>query len=191
METLILKLFDGGNNMRIPLQITARNFELPETFREDIRKRAENLDKYYDQIMKCRIMVEVPHHHRHEGALYNVRIDMTVPGAELVIKREPHKDINVAIRDAFDAARRKLEDFARRQRGDVKHHEEVPRARISALFLDKGFGFLTTPEGEEVYFHAHSILNRNFQQLKIGMGVQFVKEEGEKGPQASSVTVIE
>ncbi|PIQ94437.1 MAG: hypothetical protein COV68_04355 [Nitrospirae bacterium CG11_big_fil_rev_8_21_14_0_20_41_14] len=60
METLILKLFDGGNNMRLPLQITARNFDLPETFREDIRKKAENLDKYYDQIMRCRIVVEVP-----------------------------------------------------------------------------------------------------------------------------------
>ncbi|MBE0427965.1 MAG: HPF/RaiA family ribosome-associated protein [Nitrospirae bacterium] len=177
--------------MKMPLQITARNFDLPETFREDIRKKAEKLDKYYPQIMHCRVTVEVPHRHHHEGFLYNIRIDITVPGAELVIKREPNKDIYVAIRDAFDAARRKLEDFARRQRGDVKHHEEVPRAHISALFLDKGFGFLTTPEGEEVYFHAHSILNRKFQQLKIGMEVHFVKEEGEKGPQASSVTVIE
>jgi ribosome-associated translation inhibitor RaiA len=51
--------------MRLPLQIAARNFDLPETFREDIRKKAENLDKYYDQIMRCRIMVEVPHHRKH------------------------------------------------------------------------------------------------------------------------------
>ena len=76
--------------MRMPLQITACNFDLPETFREEIRKKAENLDKYYPQIMHCRVTVEVPHRHRREGALYNVHIDMTVPGTELVIKRESH-----------------------------------------------------------------------------------------------------
>jgi ribosomal subunit interface protein len=177
--------------MRLPLQITARNFDLPETFREDIRKKAENLDKYYDQIMRCRIVVEVPHHHRREGALYNVRIDMTVPGTELVIKREPNKDIHVAIRDAFDAARRQLEDFARKQRDDVKHHEETPHARISALFLAKGYGFLTTSDGSEIYFHEHSVINYDFKHLKVGMEVRFVEEQGEKGPQASTVSVIE
>jgi len=177
--------------MRIPLQITARNFDLPETFRDEIHKKAEHLDKYYDQIMRCRIVVEVPHRHRHEGFLYNIRIDITVPGSELVIKREPHKDLNVAIRDAFDAARRKLEDFARRQRGDIKHHEEVPRARISALFPVKGYGFLTTSDGLEIYFHEHSVTNYDFNHLKVGMEVRFVEEQGEKGPQASSVTVLE
>jgi ribosomal subunit interface protein len=177
--------------MRLPLQITARNFDLPETFREDIHKKAENLDKYYDQIMRCRIVVEVPHHHRREGALYNVRIDMTVPGTELVIKHEPNKDINVAIRDAFDAARRQLEDFARKQRDDVKHHEETPHARISALFLAKGYGFLTTLDGNEIYFHKNSVINYDFKHLKVGMEARFVEEQGEKGPQASTVTVIE
>jgi len=177
--------------MRLPLQITARNFDLPEVFKEDIRKKAEKLDKYYDQIMRCRVTVEVPHRHRHEGALYNVRIDITVPGAELVIKREPHKDINAAIRDSFDAARRQLEDFARRQRGDVKHHEEIPHAHISALFPDRGYGFLTTSDGVDIYFHEHSVINYDFKHLKVGMEVHFVEEQGEKGPQASTVTVIE
>ncbi|HHT9123278.1 MAG TPA: cold-shock protein, partial [Candidatus Wunengus sp. YC63] len=96
----------------------------------------------------------------------------------------------VSIRDAFHDARRKLEDFARRQRGDVKHHEEPTHARISALFPDKGYGFLTTPDGREVYFHEHSVLNRKFKQLEIGIEVRFAEEMGEKGPQASSVTVV-
>lgn len=176
--------------MKIPLQITARNLDLPEAIKEEIRKKAEKLDKYYDQIMHCRVVVEVPHRHHREGILYNVRIDMTVPGAELIVKREPSEELEVAVRDAFDAARRKLEDFARKQRGAVKHHEELPHARISALFPDKGYGFLTTPEGREIYFHEHSVLNRDFKQLKIGMEVSFVEEEGEKGPQASTVTVL-
>ena len=177
--------------MKIPLQITVRNLDLTEAFKEEIQKKAEKLDKFYDQIMRCRVVVEVPHRHSHEGILYKVHIHMTVPGTELVVERELADDLEVAIRDAFDAARRKLEDFARRQRGDVKQHEPLPHARISALFLDKGYGFLTTVDNREIYFHEHSIVNRDFGHLKVGMEVRFVEEEGEKGPQASTVTVVE
>jgi len=177
--------------MKIPLQITARNLDLAEVFKEEIQKKAEKLDKFYDQIMRCRVVVEVPHRHSREGILYKVHIHMTVPGTELVVEREMAEDLEVAIRDAFDAARRKLEDFARRQRGDVKQHETLPHARISALFLNKGYGFLTTLDDREIYFHKNSILNRDFKQLKVGMEVRFVEEQGEKGPQASSVTVVE
>ena len=177
--------------MKLELKITARNLELSEFIKEDIRERAGKLDKFYDRIMHFRVVVEVPHHHKHEGISYNVRIDMTVPGSELIVKREPNEDLEVAIRDAFDAARRKLEDFARRQRGDVKQHEALPRARISALFLDKGYGFLATPDNREIYFHEHSVLNCDFKQLKVGIEVRFVEEQGEKGPQASTVTVVE
>jgi ribosomal subunit interface protein len=177
--------------MKIPLQITTRNLDLAEVFKEDIREKAEKLDKFYDQIMRCKVVVEVPHRHSHEGILYKVHIHMTVPGVELVIERELAEDLEVAIRDAFDAARRKLEDFARRQRGEVKQHEALPHAHISALFLNKGYGFLTTLDDREIYFHEHSVVNRDFKHLKVGMEVRFVEEQGEKGPQASSVTIVE
>lgn len=176
--------------MKLQLQITAHNIELNEFIKEDIREKAEKLDNFYDQIMRCRVVVDVPHRHKHEGILYDVHIYMTLPGAELIIKREPNEDLAVAIRDAFDAARRKLEDFARRQRGDVKHHEEMPHARVSSLFLDKGYGFITTSDGLEIYFHENSVLNNEFKNLKIGTEVRFVEEQGEKGPQASTVTVV-
>lgn len=176
--------------MKLQLQITARNIELSEWAKAEITRRAEKLDSFYDQIMRCRVVVEVPHRHHHEGVLHNVRIELRVPGAELVIKREPHEDLEVAIRDAFDAARRQVEDFARKHRGDVKHHEKAPHARITALFPDKGYGFLSTPDGREIYFHEHSVLNHEFKQLKIGTEVRFVEEEGLKGPQASTVTVV-
>jgi len=177
--------------MKIPLQITARNLDLAEVYKEDIRKKAEKLDKFYDQIMRCRVVVEVPHRHSHEGILYKVHIHMTVPHTELVVERELAEDLEVAIRDAFDAARRKLEDFARQQRGDVKQHEALPHARISALFLDGGYGFLITLDDREIYFHEHSVVNRDFKHLKVGMEVRFVEEQGEKGPQASAVTVVD
>lgn len=176
--------------MQLELQITARNFELTDPMRENIHERAEKLDNVYEHIMRCRVVVEVPHRHKHKGILYNVHIYMTVPGGELAIKREPNEDIYVAIRDSFDAARRQLEDYARKQRGDTKRHEETPHARISALFSDKGYGFLSTSDGREIYFHENSVLNDNFKHLQIGTEVHFSEEQGEKGPQASTVRVI-
>ena len=168
------------------MQINPRNLELTEAIKADIRENPEKIDTYYETGTSCRVVVEaLP-----KRSLYNVHIDITVPGAELVVKLDPNTDLYLSIRDAFHDARRKLEDFARRQRGDVKHHEGQTHARISALFPDKGYGFLTTPDGREIYFHEHSVLNRKFKQLEIGMEVRFAEEMGEKGPQASSLTVV-
>jgi cold shock CspA family protein/ribosome-associated translation inhibitor RaiA len=175
--------------MIIPLQITSRDTELDDRMRQEIAERVEKLDKVYDRIMRCRVVVEEPKRHPHEGKLYNVHIMLTVPGAELVTKREANKDLPIAIRDSFQAARRSLEEFAREQRGDVKTHEEPPRGRINALFPDRGYGFLTAPEGYDVYFHRNSVVNGDFDKLAVGMDVRFAEEMGEKGPQASSVVL--
>ncbi len=176
--------------MIIPLQITARDTELSEAMREEITERAAKLDKVYDRIMRCRVIVEEPKRHPHEGKEYSVHIIMTVPGAELVTKRERNKDLFVAMRDSFQAARRKLEEFVRTQRGEIKNHEEPPRGQITALFPDKGYGFLSAPEGYDVYFHENSVVNKDFKKLEVGMEVRFAEEMGEKGPQASSVVVL-
>ena len=176
--------------MDLPLQITARNIDLTDAIKAEITEKAEKLDTFYDRIMRCRVVVECPKRHQNDGKLYNLSILMKVPGAELAVKRELNKDLYVAIRDAFDAARRKLEDFSGEHRGSVKHHEEPPRGRISAIFTEKGYGFITTPDGYEVYFHKNSILNKDFEKLKVGLEVRFAEEQGEKGPQASTVTVL-
>jgi ribosomal subunit interface protein len=176
--------------MELGLQITARDIEITDAIRAEITEKAEKLDKYYERIMRCKVVLESPKRHQHEGKLYSLNIYLTVPGGgELVVKREPNKDLYVAIRDSFQAARRKLEDFARQQRLDVKHHEEPPQAKISSLFPDKGYGFLTKADGLEVYFHENSLVNKDFKKLKVGMKVRFAEEMGVKGPQASSVTV--
>jgi ribosomal subunit interface protein len=176
--------------MEIPLQITARDIDLTDAIRADIAEKAAKLDNFYDRIMRCRVVVESPRRHQHEGKLYSVHIYMTVPGAELMVKRELDKDLYVAVRDSFHDARRKLEDFVRERRGDVKYHEEPTQAVISSLFENEGYGFLTTPDGLDVYFHANSVINEDFGKLKVGMKVRFVEETGDKGPQASTVTVL-
>jgi len=197
--------------MKLPLQVTFRNMDRLERVEAYIRSQVAKLEVYYDRIMSCRVIVEVPHRHHHEGNLYHIRIDLTVPGGEVVVKREAslhateqridsekptkreeihssHKQIDLAIREAFEAARRQLQDYARRQRGDVKIEEPRAHARVSRLFRKKGYGFLETPDGREVYFHRNSVLDGHFRSLEIGTRVMFAEEQGEKGLQASSVT---
>jgi cold shock CspA family protein len=175
--------------MQVPLQVTVRDLSLSEAATAEIRAKAADLETYYDSIISCRVVVEGPVRHHHTGP-FTVRIDLSVPGAELVVDRHADKDLYVAIRDAFDAARRRLEDYARRQRGTVKVHEEASRGRVTKLFPEAGYGFLETPEGREIYFHRHSVLHPGFDRLEIGMEVRFAEEEGEKGPQASSVAIV-
>lgn len=111
--------------MKLPLQITSRNMSLSEAAEQTIREKAAKLDQIYDRIMGCRVLVESPHRHQHQGNQYNVRIDLTVPGSEMVIKREENEDLYVAIRDAFDAARRKIKAFSDKQK-DVRGKEPIP-----------------------------------------------------------------
>jgi ribosomal subunit interface protein len=109
--------------MKTPLQITLRGMDHSDALETHIQEKAAKLETFFDQIVSCRVVVEVPHQHKHQGKTFNVRIDIGVPGKELVVNRETHEDIYVALRDGFDAAKRQLEDYASRLRGEVKTHE--------------------------------------------------------------------
>ncbi|HTZ77970.1 MAG TPA: HPF/RaiA family ribosome-associated protein [Stellaceae bacterium] len=114
--------------MQLPLQITFRNIDTSEAVEAKIRERAAELDQFYDRITGCRVTIEAATRKRHKGRLYNVRVDLKVPSREIVINHSSdddhsHEDIYVAVRDAFDAARRQLQDHVRLSRGDVKTHD--------------------------------------------------------------------
>jgi ribosomal subunit interface protein len=114
--------------MDVPLQVTFRGFPHSHAVDADIRDHIAKLEEFYDRIISCRVVVQTEHHSHHQGNLFRVSIDLSVPGRELAVSRDQHdrqehEDVYVAIRDAFDAMRRQLEDFSRRQRGDVKRHE--------------------------------------------------------------------
>jgi len=174
--------------MELPLQITSHDFALSPGIEAEIREHADRLDAYYNRIMRCRVVVEAPVGHHHRGGPFNVRLDLTVPRGELVINRQADEDLLVAIRDAFDAMRRRLEDYVREHRGDVKAHEPVPFGRVAKLFPQEGYGFIETADQREIYFHRHSVLDPGFDELHIGTEVRFVEEQGEQGPQASTVS---
>ncbi|RMD64255.1 MAG: ribosome-associated translation inhibitor RaiA [Alphaproteobacteria bacterium] len=113
--------------MEFPLEITFHNMDRSSAVESVVRDKVAKLAHYYDRIVSCRVVIEAPHRHHHKGKLYAVRIDISVPGRELVVNRNgpqdhAHEDVYVAIRDAFKAAVRQLEDYARKIRGKVKKH---------------------------------------------------------------------
>jgi cold shock CspA family protein len=181
--------------MKLPLQITFRDFPLSDALEADIREKAARLDQFYDRITSCRVVVEAPHGHHHQGNLFHIRIDLTVPGGELVIKRGPkdhqaHEDAYVAVRDAFKSARRKLQDFAREQRGKVKTHETLPHGTVSAIVPMQDYGRIRSADGRDIYFHRNSVVDGDFDLLEEGDQVWFAEEPGDEGPQASTVHIV-
>jgi len=106
--------------MEIPIQITFRGMETSAALEAAIRDRAGKLDRFHPHVMSCRVVVEEEARHKSQGKQFVVRLDIKVSGAEVAVNHDRSEDAFVAVRDAFDAARRKLEDLARRQRGDVK-----------------------------------------------------------------------
>ena len=174
--------------MQIPLQVTFREVPHSDAIEAAIRDRAEKLDQFYDKIMGCRAVVGMIQRHRHQGKLFNVRLDITVPGGEVVVNRDKADDVYVAIRDAFDHAKRRLEDYARRQRGDIKTHETEARGRVARLFPEQDYGFIEAADGTELYFHRYNVMHPDFDQLQVGDEVMFLEEAAAEGLQANRVT---
>jgi cold shock CspA family protein/ribosome-associated translation inhibitor RaiA len=181
--------------MQVPVEIDFRNMERSEAVEDDIRQHVEKLEEFFDRITSCRVVLEAPHQHHHQGNLYHVRILLSVPRRELIVDREPsehhaHEDIHVTIRDAFKAMRRQLEDYVREMRGDVKAHARPPHGKVARLFREEDYGFIETPDGRELYFHRNAVLDDAFDGLTLGAEVRFEEEAGDKGPQASTVRLV-
>lgn len=181
--------------MKSPLRINFRGVPSSEALETAIAERLAKLQELDPRITGCHVLVEQPHRRHRQGNLFHVRVDVTVPGGEIVARRDPpaghaHEDPFVAVRDAFDAIRRQLQDHIRRQRGDVKHHEASPTGRVARVFRDEGYGFIATPEGRDVYFHSNSVLEPGFDRLVVGDVVRFAEESGTNGPQATSVRAV-
>ena len=157
--------------MQEDVQITWRGMNPSDALGAKIREQISTLERFYDGMIGCRVVVEQLHRHKHKGNLFNVRIDLSVPGKVIVVNRQ-------------------LEDYVRRHRGDVKTHELTPHGRIVELHPESDYGRLECPDGRLVYFHRNSLLNGDLDTLEIGVEVRFAEEMGDEGPQASSVSII-
>lgn len=182
--------------MKVPIQVVFRNMDRSDFVESQILEKAGKLDRVFDRIISCRITVEIPHKSHSKGNEHEVTIDIAVPEKKIVVNRsasgtEKSADLALAaFKEALEAAKRQLEDYARKRRGHVKVHEEPqPAARITQIFSDEGYGFLETNDGREIYFHSNSVVNDKFDRLSIGTEVTYVEQAGAEGPQASTVKV--
>jgi len=175
--------------MQVPIQITVRDMLHSEALEAHIRERVAKLEAFHDRITTCRVTVQQQARHQHQGRPFCVRVDVRVPGREIVANRDHHEDVYVALRDAFDAVKRQLEETVRVQRGEVKAHAASDHGEIVRLYPDEGMGFIRTPDGRELYFSRDNVVYPDFRELGVGAQVQFIEEMAAEGPQAKRVSV--
>ncbi len=184
--------------MRTALEITFRGLKKTPDMEKLIQEKTEKLEQVCRALVRCRVTVEVPQKHQQSGNPFRVRIQMTLPEKELVVKRdsgkgEMHDQLPKVLRDAYAAARRALVNTEELHRGKNKvHPEHTATAHVVRLFDYEGYGFLKDATGvREIYFHQNSVLNQDFHRLEIGTEVRFTESRGDEGPQASSVEIVD
>lgn len=182
--------------METPLELEVEGVQLSTHMRDLIDANIAKFEARFGRITSCRVAIHAPGAHHRMGEPYAVSIRMALPdGNDVDVTRnssgkDPRQaDLSFAVTDAFRRATRQLREKARRLRGNVKQHEPLPEGKITSIDRDKQSGFLTTADGREIYFHAHSVLGGRFEKLAVGDRVVFHEEIGEKGPQASTVKV--
>lgn len=175
--------------MQVPLQVTFHEVEHSEALENHIRDKVQKLEQFYSALISCKVVVDQPGKHRHLGKPFNIHINLTVPGGEIVVDRQQNEDVYVALRDAFSAARRMLEDYGHRQRLDIKAHEPVLSGRIVRLVTEEGYGFIAGIDGREFYFSAANLANGSLVQLREGDEVHFLESAGKDGLQANRVSL--
>lgn len=177
--------------MDIPLNVTSRDVDLTPDLEELIRRRAAKLERFFNHVVGCRVVVEAPGAKRQSGGPYQLRVEVSVPGNDIVVNQKPAQELRAAIEAAFDATERRVEEFSQKVRGETKTHVPEPEGPVVRLFPDEGYGFIAAPDGRQIYFHQNAVLDPGFDALEVSTRVRFVEEQGDEGPQASTVEILE
>lgn len=172
----------------LPLQITLRDIPDSPALKDRIRELTDRLTHCYDRINRVQVVVEWADKNKHHGKLYNVRIDLSVPSKTFAVTHKMDEDVFVAVRDAFAAMSRQLEEHARKRNGHVKTHVESHHGVVSRLVPDEGFGFIDGNDGHEYYFSVTNVIYPSFDQIMIGDLVEYTPELLKQGWQAQHVT---
>ena len=184
--------------MEVPLQVSFPDIDKPAGADEMIRKQVERLEEVCDHITSCRITVEKPNEHKESGHPFRIRLDIHVPpGHEIVATNHPnvekmHDPFDVALRKAFDKARRQLRDLVERQKREDKQHPEQQRQGIVARLLeDENHGYIREADtNHELYFHKNAVLHNDWEELQEGSIVRYVQTSDPEGTRASTVELV-
>jgi cold shock CspA family protein len=184
--------------MQVPLELSFRGVERTAEREDLIYEKVEKLELVCKTITSCRVAVEQPQESQQTGNQLLLRVEVRIPRHnEVIVSQKVDADeaaepFSRLVRQTFQTVQRQLREVTEKQRGQVKPVATVDEvAIVSKLFADRDYGFLETMDRREVYFHRHSVLNDDFDRLEIGTGVRFVEEEGDRGPQASTVAIID
>lgn len=180
--------------MQEPLQIAFHNMAPSDMIEQLVRERMARLEKFTDKIISSRVVIKAPHKQR-LGSTLAISIDVGLPGRDVHVNHEgriheTRADAHRVIREAFDIAERQVEEYERINRREVKHHENLPSyGRILRIFPDQDYGFVETPDGEDLYFHRSVVEDGAFDELTVGSEVLYQRAsyESAAGPQASVV----
>ena len=181
--------------MERPVEVTFRNTVAVPAIEALVRREAAKLERYHRPVLSCRVAIERPQRFQRQGSVYRVRLVITAGTRRpIVVTRDPresdmHDDLRTILLDAFKAARRQLQSMGQQRRGEAKTSAGA-RALVVRLFPKAHYGFLKTLDGREIYFHRNSVLHDDFERLAAGTEVRFEEVEGDKGPQASSVQIV-
>jgi ribosomal subunit interface protein len=183
--------------METPLELSFKNMQHSDFVEGLIREKVAKLERLHDRITSCHVYVEAPHKRHRKGNQYEIRIEVRVPGTELAVNNKPgdvnaHEEINVAIRDAFNAMERQLQRWKQKVSGEVKLHDDALQGRVTEIDHDSGHGQITATDGRLIYFHENSVVAGGFRKLRQDDPVELVvqEDESEIGPQASTVRPI-
>lgn len=181
--------------METPLQITYRHVAKSEALEDLILRKLEDLEQH-GQVQGCRVVIEAPNRPAPGGKRYHVTLAIHVRGDEIVVRQGPvghkgHDEVEVAISEAFHAARRRLQDHERRIRGQTKLHEPTQvRGHVAKIFHLERYGFVATPDGREVFFHENAVRAGGFDRLAVGDAVRFVERDDGEGIRATAVRPV-
>jgi cold shock CspA family protein/ribosome-associated translation inhibitor RaiA len=182
--------------MQTPPQIQFQGMKGTPAIEAAIANHVAELEKRFGRITACRVLLKAPSKRHRTSGLYEVHIRVALPdGREVNVERTPpaderHSDLTFALDDAFKHARRQLQDQVRRMDFQVKHRDGLPIGTVVSLDPFGEFGFLEAADGEEIYFHRNSVLDDAFSRLSVGSRVTFAEEQGDKGPQATTVKLL-
>ncbi len=172
------------------VHIKGRNVEILPEWQAKIEEELGKLQKHSNEtILHARVEIIGTAHHRH-GA-FEVHLAANVTGNTLTVIRQGEYVLPLIV-EAFDALDRRIREHSGQKQQQVKVHEEfIHHGKIARLFPEEEYGFIATPDGSEVYFHAHALRKGVFEKLTEGLAVEFGQVEGDKGPQANWVSVVE
>lgn len=175
--------------MKLPAHIHFQGLEPSDALEASAREHVHKLETFAPDIVACRVAISLEQKHKHQGRPFSVRIDLSLPGHELVVNKVQHEDAYVALRDAFDNMKRQLEDVVRRRRGQEKLHPVPLHGEVVRIDDANGCAFIRTPGGDEYYFSRDNLVGTPFEHMQTGAAVQFLPELGGQGRQAKRVSL--